>query len=139
MAISTDLSKHSSDFGNAVMSWWRGRRSASINFCAGRASIGMEWRSNTRTGATTRTPSPSLCEACTARFLLHGMFNAYWEPLTFDLPPVPTDCQQEWRRCMDTALDLPDDIFSWETAPVVTQAMYVAQPRSVVLLVLALE
>ena len=25
------------------------------------------------------------------RFLLHGMLNAYWEPLTFELPPVPAE------------------------------------------------
>jgi isoamylase len=73
------------------------------------------------------------------RFLLHTMLNAYWEPLTFALPPVPADRQQRWRRCIDTALDSPDDICPWEIAPVVTQATYVAQPRSVVLLALALE
>ena len=49
-----------------------------------------------------------------------------------------TDRQQRWRRCIDTVLDLPDGC-PWETAPVVTQATYVAQPRSVVLLALALE
>ena len=40
---------------------------------------------------------------------------------------------------IDTALDSPDDICPWETAPVVRRATYVAQPRSVVLLALALE
>jgi glycogen operon protein len=74
-----------------------------------------------------------------ARFLLHGMLNAYWEPLTFELPPVPAERQQGWRRCIDTALDSPDDICPWETAPVVTQPTYMAQPRSVVLLARALE
>jgi isoamylase len=73
------------------------------------------------------------------RFLLHGMLNAFWEPLTFELPPIPAEGQQGWRRCIDTALDSPGDICPWETAPVVTQAAYVAQPRSVVLLALALE
>ena len=73
------------------------------------------------------------------RFLLHGMLNAYWEPLAFDLPPVPAERQQGWRRCIDTALDSPDDICPWETARVVTQATYVAQPRSVVLLARALK
>jgi glycogen operon protein len=67
------------------------------------------------------------------------MLNAYWESLTFELPAMPAGGQQAWRRCIDTALDSPDDICPWETAPVVTQAMYVAQPRSVVLLALALE
>ena len=51
-----------------------------------------------------------------ARFLLHGMLNAYWEPLTFELPPV--SAEQAWRRWIDTALDSPDDICPWESAPV---------------------
>ncbi|HVO22209.1 MAG TPA: glycogen debranching protein GlgX [Candidatus Margulisiibacteriota bacterium] len=73
------------------------------------------------------------------RFLIHGMFNAYWEPLTFELPPVPAEAQQPWRRCMDTALASPDDIYPWNVAPVVTQATYTVQPRSVVLLALPLR
>jgi glycogen operon protein len=74
-----------------------------------------------------------------ARFLLHGMLNAYWEPLTFQLPPVPPESEQRWRRCIDTALASPDDIYPWERAPFVAQASYVVQPRSVVLLALALQ
>ena len=74
-----------------------------------------------------------------ARFVLHGMLNAYWEPLTFELPPVPAERRQAWRRCIDTALMAPDDISPWETAPVVGQPTYVVQPRSVVLLALALQ
>jgi glycogen operon protein len=73
------------------------------------------------------------------RFLLHGLLNAYWEPLTFELPPLPAERGKGWRRCIDTALDSPDDICPWETASVVTQATYVAQPRSIVLLALAFE
>lgn len=45
-----------------------------------------------------------------ARFLLHAMLNAYWEPLTFELPPISTESRQCWRRCVDTALASPDDI-----------------------------
>ena len=71
------------------------------------------------------------------RFLLHGILNAYWEPLTFELPPV--SAEHRWRRCIDTALDSPDDICPWECAPVVSQGTYQAQPRSVVVLALALE
>jgi isoamylase len=74
-----------------------------------------------------------------ARFLLHGIFNAYWEPLTFALPAVSRDGMERWRRCIDTALDSPDDILSWQQAPVVTASHYVAQPRSVVLLALGLQ
>ncbi len=71
------------------------------------------------------------------RFLFHGMLNAYWEPLAFELPPVPADSPQSWRRCIDTALTSPDDISRWETAPAVPQATYLVQPRSLVLLALA--
>jgi isoamylase len=74
-----------------------------------------------------------------ARFLLHGMLNAYWEPLTFELPPFPAESQQSWRRCIDTALPSPDDFYPWETAPFVEQAVYVVESRSVVILALPLQ
>jgi glycogen operon protein len=74
-----------------------------------------------------------------ARYLLHGMLNAYWEPLTFELPPVPGDSRERWRRCLDTALASPDDISRWEQADPVTQPAYAVQPRSVVFLVLGLQ
>jgi isoamylase len=73
------------------------------------------------------------------RFLLHGMLNAYWEPLAFELPPLAPGSGQNWRRCIDTALNAPHDIRYWENAPLVTQATYVTQPRSIVLFALALE
>ncbi|MFN8628080.1 MAG: glycogen debranching protein GlgX [Candidatus Binatia bacterium] len=73
------------------------------------------------------------------RFLLHGMLNAYWEPLTFELPPVPSESQHPWRRCLDTARASPDDFWPWETAPLVEQAAYVTQPRSMVVLMLPLR
>ena len=74
-----------------------------------------------------------------ARFLLHGMLNAYWEPLTFELPRVPDESQQRWRRCVDTALVSPEDFYTWEKAPSLAQTTYVVQPRSVVFLVLPLQ
>ena len=67
-----------------------------------------------------------------ARFLVHAICNAYWEPLTFALPPVPAG-DEPWRRCMDTTLPSPDDVRSFAEAPVVDQASYAAGPRSVVL------
>jgi glycogen operon protein len=73
------------------------------------------------------------------RFLIHGMLNAYWEPLRFELPPVPAESRQRWRRCVDTALAAPEDFQNWQQAPPVEQAMYVVQPRSVAVLVLPLE
>jgi glycogen operon protein len=68
-----------------------------------------------------------------ARFLLYLIFNAYWEPLTFALPPVPGG-GEPWRRCMDTALASPDDIRPFAETPAVEQASYEARPRSMVLL-----
>jgi glycogen operon protein len=73
------------------------------------------------------------------RFLLHGMLNAYWEPLTFEIPPVPAESRKHWCRCVDTALASPDDFRPWEDAPSVEQNTYFVQPRSVVMLVLPLE
>jgi isoamylase len=73
------------------------------------------------------------------RFALHCMFNAYWEPLTFELPPVPADGGERWRRCVDTALASPDDISRWDDAPVVSHATYLLKPRSIVVLAMALR
>ena len=36
---------------------------------------------------------------------LHIILNAYWEPLTFELPPLPVD--QRWHRLIDTAQPCP--------------------------------
>ena len=73
------------------------------------------------------------------RFLLHGILNAYWEPLTFQLPAVPPDSRESWRCCIDTALPSPDDIAPWATARAIPGTTYLAQPRSVVLVALALQ
>jgi glycogen operon protein len=69
-----------------------------------------------------------------SRFLFHAIFNAYWEPLSFALPPVAAGSQQAWRRCIDTSLRSPDDICRWEHAPAIADSHYLAQSRSVVLL-----
>jgi hypothetical protein len=66
------------------------------------------------------------------------MLNAYWEPLTFELPPVSDD-QQPWRRWIDTALASPDDIRALDEATIITQSSYVVQPRSSVFLALWLK
>jgi glycogen operon protein len=73
------------------------------------------------------------------RFLLHAMLNAYWEPLTFELPPVAATSAQDWRRCIDTALDSPNDICPWQTAAIIQTTTYVVQQRSIALLALGLE
>jgi len=70
------------------------------------------------------------------RFLIHGMLNAYWEPMTFELPPVPAERQQPWRRWIDTGLASPDDICTLDEATIIAQSTYVVQPRSSVFLAL---
>jgi isoamylase len=68
-----------------------------------------------------------------SRYMVHTMVNAYWEPLTFELP-IPAASPKPWRRWIDTALPAPDDIFPWDDAPPVYQTRYVTQPRSIVVL-----
>ena len=45
------------------------------------------------------------------------IFNAYWEPLDFELPPAGAGPPGSWRRWIDTSLESPQDIIPWETAP----------------------
>jgi glycogen operon protein len=65
---------------------------------------------------------------------LHGMLNAYWEPLSFELPP-PADRGSAWLRWIDTSLASPEDILPWEKAPAVAEDRYLVQPRSLAFLV----
>jgi isoamylase len=74
-----------------------------------------------------------------ARFLLHGMFNAYWEPLTFEVPSPSSDSGSGWRRCIDTAAASPDDIVPWAGAPLVAERTCVVGARSIVLLARAVR
>jgi glycogen operon protein len=69
------------------------------------------------------------------RFTIYAALNAYWEPLTFELPPNGKGTNGRWRRWIDTSLQSPEDIYTWEEAPVVSQPKYVVAPRSLVLLV----
>ncbi|MET0164671.1 MAG: glycogen debranching protein GlgX [Vicinamibacterales bacterium] len=75
-------------------------------------------------------------ESVGGRFRLHGMLNAYWEPLAFEIPPLHGDSPHTWRRCLDTALASPQDIQSWDSATPIATTTYVVQPRSMVLLAL---
>jgi glycogen operon protein len=70
-------------------------------------------------------------ESRSGRVRLHGLLNAYWEPLTFALPPSNGP---PWRRCINTALPSPDDIWLADQAPIVTVDRFVAEPRSIVVL-----
>ena len=68
-------------------------------------------------------------------FLVHAMFNAYWEPLAFELPPLRKENPESWRHWIDTSLVSPHDICPWAEAPLVSGARYLVQPRSIALLV----
>jgi glycogen operon protein len=77
--------------------------------------------------------------ACTVRsikgrFLIHLMFNPYWEALEFELPPVGESPASGWHRWIDTALDSPDDFCAGASSPLLKGANYPVQRRSVVVL-----
>lgn len=62
------------------------------------------------------------------------MFNTYWERLEFEIPTVPELSGCDWMRWIDTSLESPVDICSWEEAEAVREIRYGVQPRSVVVL-----
>ncbi len=78
-------------------------------------------------------------ETVRGRFLLHLIFNAYWEPLNFELPPAPAGSNERWRRCIDTGLASPADICVPNAAEPIVDGHYLAQARSVVVLILKLH
>ncbi|MCW6034832.1 glycogen debranching protein GlgX [Spirulina subsalsa FACHB-351] len=60
------------------------------------------------------------------------IFNAYWEPLRFELPGLAKG--QRWHRIIDTALPSPLDYCDRALATPVLEDHYEATPRSVVVL-----
>jgi len=66
--------------------------------------------------------------------LVHFIFNAYWEPLDFDLPTIGLGKRGAWRRWIDTFQEAPEDIVAWQEAPTIPDSTYRAGPRSVVVL-----
>ena len=89
---STASSGCSTASGSAATSWRREPRLRASTSCwSGPGSSGTastldrpDWSDHSHSLAFTLRSSA-------ARFLLHGMFNAYWEPLTFELPPAPDE------------------------------------------------
>ena len=59
--------------------------------------------------------------------IYHLIFNAYWEPLEFELPGRQS---RAWRRWIDTSLDPPEDIVIWQASPAISGSTYLAGPRS---------
>jgi isoamylase len=66
--------------------------------------------------------------------LFHVMFNAYWEPLSFEIPRPAQGVHGSWRRWIDTYRDAPDDICDEPLAPLVEGPSYTVQARSIVVL-----
>ncbi len=69
---------------------------------------------------------------------LHVIFNAFWKPLNFELPPL-IDSRDTWRRWIDTALPPPREIVEWQAAPPVPCSAYQTEPRSVVVLIAGVD
>ena len=67
---------------------------------------------------------------------LHIILNAYWQPLTFELPSpnLEDNPTLAWRRVIDTAQASPDDIVRPEEAPVVSSDRLQVAPRSCIVL-----
>ncbi|HTY83368.1 MAG TPA: glycogen debranching protein GlgX [Silvibacterium sp.] len=66
------------------------------------------------------------------KMLFYFLFNAYWQPLTFELPRIYDG--QSWRRWIDTYLASPEDIVPWQEVREMASPVYHAGPRSVVVL-----
>jgi isoamylase len=64
--------------------------------------------------------------------LVYFAFNAYWEPLSFELPRI--EGGEKWKRWIDTYLETPLDIVPWQEALGVPDPVYRVGPRSVVVL-----
>jgi len=73
-------------------------------------------------------------ELKTDRLLVYFIFNAYWEPLEFELPRLQRSEAGSWRRWIDTFLESPQDIVPWQQALSIPDHTYHAGPRSVVVL-----
>ncbi len=64
---------------------------------------------------------------------LYLIFNSYWEPLTFELPPLLSE--RRWFRLIDTSLESPEDIVDEGKEKVISpQQSCFSAPRSVVVL-----
>jgi glycogen operon protein len=82
----------------------------------------------------------SHCIALTAAvrwqgILVHLMFNAHWDAQEFELPRSHDGVENiQWHCWIDTAVQSPQDIVPWQTAPRVTSPTYRVDGRSVAVL-----
>ncbi|TFG71605.1 MAG: glycogen debranching protein GlgX, partial [Anaerolineales bacterium] len=64
---------------------------------------------------------------------LYIAFNAYWEPLSFILPPLPEG--QQWHYIVDTSLPTPVDLCPVDHAPAVKSAVFTVRDRASIILI----
>ena len=64
--------------------------------------------------------------------ILHLIFNAFWESLPFELPPLNQGLT--WHRIVDTFLPSPEDFCELNDAPPIKENYYCVSPRSMVVL-----
>ena len=83
-----------------------------------------DWRNNSHSVAlSAELPKENL--------LAHCIFNAYWEQLEFELPPIGSAMENRWKRWIDTSLEAPEDISEWQESTPVDGYKYLVGPRSV--------
>jgi glycogen operon protein len=87
-----------------------------------------DWSADSRTIAMTMT-------SLKGRLMFHLMINTFWEELKFEVPPITGSSDTGWVRWIDTALESPDDICTWDEAITVRETVWPVQPRSIVVLV----
>lgn len=85
-----------------------------------------DWSEHSHTVAFTLRHPESKAHLCV-------LINAYWEPLNFELLPLPLD--ERWHRMIDTYRPAPEDFVRYRDAPQIDDDHYRVQPRSVVVLV----
>ena len=66
--------------------------------------------------------------------LVYFIFNAYWEPISFELPRIDQNKINPWRRWIDSYLETPQDIVEWQSSASIPGYSYDAGPRSVIVL-----
>ena len=93
----------------------------------------IEWHGVALNAPDWSPESRSLAVCFTARGRpgrVYAAFNAYWEPLEFQLP----ESLRGWRRLVDTSRPPPEDAVGWHEAAIVDVPTYRVGPRSVVVL-----
>jgi isoamylase len=99
------------------------------------ANASLEW-----SGSTLGEPDLSVSSRSVALTIhagsgaLHLIFNAYWDPIEFELPALDATLDG-WRRIVDTSQPAPDDMAStFMEARLISTPIYRAEGRSVVVL-----